>query len=101
MYGRELDGEPVEFGTSGFTYNDTFVLYDRASGSIWYPMGDGHLTATSGALQGRRLPFVSQPKPQPLREWLAAHPRSLVLLPPEPGDWFEPASQPATSRPTP
>ena len=40
MCTRDFDGEPVQFGTTGYTMDRIFVLYDRASDSIWYPLGD-------------------------------------------------------------
>jgi len=60
-----------------------FVLYDRASGSVWYPGGDGTLRAVGGTRLGRSLPFRDEPAPVRLEDWLALHPSSTVLLPDE------------------
>jgi hypothetical protein len=80
---REIDGAAVEFGTSGYTKDHVFVLYDRATESVWYPMSDGTLDAVAGADHGRSIPFVAKPDPMPLGDWLAEHPDSEVLLPSE------------------
>lgn len=34
-YERKLDGEPVEFGTSGKLYNSNLVMYDRKTETYW------------------------------------------------------------------
>lgn len=81
VYGREFDGTPVTFGTTGYTMNNTFVLYDRASDSIWYPTDDNHLEATSGKLKGKRIEFLDKPEPMSLAEWRKLHPETKVLLP--------------------
>jgi predicted metalloprotease with PDZ domain len=80
---RELDGEAVEFGTTGYTMDNVFVLYDRASDSVWYPTSDESLEAVSGKRQGDAIEILDEPAPLPLGEWLDTHPDSLVLLPSE------------------
>jgi len=81
VYGREIDDKAVMFGTTGYTMNNVFVLYDRESESVWYPTSDKHLEATSGTKQGTRIEFLDKPTPMPLRQWLNAHPKTRVLLP--------------------
>ena len=80
---REIDGEAVEFGTTGYTMEHVFVIYDRATESIWYPMTDGTFDAVAGAQRGAALPFLAKPKPMPLEAWLAKHPKTAILLPSE------------------
>ena len=80
VYGREIDGQAVTFGTTGYTMNNVFVLYDRRAESIWYPTDEKHLEATSGPWQGTRIEFIEKPKPMPLGDWLKAHPTAKVLL---------------------
>lgn len=82
VYGREIDGKESTFGTTGYTMNDTFVLYDRATDSVWYPSSKDALEATSGASRGFHLPFLDKPVPMPLADWVAQHPETTVLLPP-------------------
>ena len=80
VYGREIDGETTTFGTTGYTYRNTFLLYDRATESMWYPQVEGEFNAISGRLKGRALPFLAQPKVMSLGEWLELHPDSKVLI---------------------
>ena len=60
-----------------------FVLYDRATQSVWYPGEDQTLQAVSGIRKGTSIPFLDEPAPIALAEWLEQHPDSTVLLPSE------------------
>ena len=80
VYGRELDGKPVTFGTTGYTYKATFVLYDRATESVWYPTDDHSLEAVSGKKRGTKIEFLAKPDQMPLQDWLKKHPNSKILL---------------------
>ncbi|MCP4249545.1 MAG: DUF3179 domain-containing protein [bacterium] len=80
VYGREIDGAVTTFGTTGYTYDNTFVLYDRATESIWYPMDDGGFDAISGPRRGERIEFLAQPEIVSLADWTARHPETVVLL---------------------
>jgi len=82
VYGRDLDEEPVDFGTTGYTNNNVFVLYDRKTDSVWYPLTDGTLDAVSGPKKGEKIEFIAKPKRMSLGEWKAKHPDTLVMLPP-------------------
>jgi len=81
VYGREIDGIEMTFGTTGYTMDNVFVLYDRTTESVWYPTSDSVLEATSGALAGRTIPFLDKPEPMTLGEWRARHLGTKVLLP--------------------
>ena len=81
MYSREIDGQKAEFGTSGYTMNNVFVLYDRLTDSVWYPLGDGTMDAVSGQRKGTSIPILAEPAPMRLGRWLKDHPDSKVLLP--------------------
>jgi predicted metalloprotease with PDZ domain len=59
-----------------------FVLYDRASNSVWYP-GETSLEAVGGDRKGEKLPFLDEMAPMTLADWLKAQPDSTVLLPTE------------------
>jgi hypothetical protein len=61
-------------------YRNTFILYDRRTGSLWYPLDDGKWTAISGPRQGETIPFIEEPRPMPLGEWRSKHPGTVVLL---------------------
>ena len=78
-----MDGQAVEFGTSGYTKDHVFVLYDRASESIWYPLSDQTLDAVAGSRNGESIEILDEPAPVALSDWLADHPESSVLLPSE------------------
>ena len=80
VYGREIDGKAVTFGTTGYTMNNVFVLYDREAESIWYPTDEKHLEATSGARKGTRIEFLKKPTPMPLGQWRKLHPKTRVLV---------------------
>ena len=79
VYGRQIGGKVTTFGTSGYTYDNTFVLYDRSTESLWYPLEDGKFTAVSGSLQGQTIPYAKQPIVT-LGKWRKKHPDTVVLL---------------------
>jgi len=62
--------------------DDVFVLYDLESNTVWYP-GETELEGVGGRLKGHRIPFVDEPTPLSLGEWIEKHPDSEVLLPSE------------------
>ena len=90
VYGRQLDDQVVTFGTSGYTLRDTFVLYDRATRSLWYPVDRHRLMAVSGPLLGRVIPLIDRPRIMPLEKWLAEHPDTKIMLPPTVDAVFHP-----------
>jgi hypothetical protein len=55
-YIREIDGEEVEFGTSGKLFNSNLVMYDRKTESYWTQI-DGR--AIVGELTGMELESIS------------------------------------------
>ena len=79
---RIIDGKTSTFGTSGYTRNNVFVLYDRSTDSLWYPLKDGAFDAVAGPKKGDQIPFVAKPDPVELAEWVKEHPNTLVLMPP-------------------
>jgi hypothetical protein len=74
-YRRELNGEAVEFGTTGRLYNSNLVMYDRKT-DTWWTQIDGK--AIVGELTGQELTEVSIDTVA-WREWKAVHPDSEVL----------------------
>ena len=80
VYGREIDGEVTTFGTTGYTYKRTFVLYDRKPESVWYPHKPGEMNAVSGPAAGNALPYLAEPDKMPLADWRKKHADSLVLV---------------------
>ncbi len=77
MYSRELDGQTLTIAPAGWTYKNTFVLYDRETGTLWYPYKKG-LKGIQGKYFERWLPKVSSKDTQ-LRKWLKKYPDSKIL----------------------
>jgi len=74
-YERTINGEEVEFGTSGKLYNSNLVMYDRKSDTYWTQI-DG--LAIVGELTGMKLKKVSIDTVV-WRDWKREHPDSEVL----------------------
>ena len=74
-YSREIDGLPVEFGTSGNLYNSNLVMYDRQTETYWSQIGG---LAIVGELSGHELVPISLDTVV-WSEWKIAHPDSEVL----------------------
>ena len=80
VHGRDKDGTTDEFGVSGYVHKDTFLIFDRKTESLWYPLDGTEWTAISGPRQGETIPFVTQTQPMPLGQWRQQHPDTVVLL---------------------
>jgi hypothetical protein len=74
-YERLIDGEEVEFGTSGKLYNSNLIMYDRKTETYWQQI-DGK--AIVGELTGDELVEVSIDTVV-WRDWKVEHPDSEVL----------------------
>jgi hypothetical protein len=72
---RILDGEPVEFGTSGKLYDSNLVMYERRTDTYWSQI-DG--LAIIGELTGTELAELSIDTVS-WRDWKREHPGSEVL----------------------
>lgn len=56
MYSREIDDQILNLSASGWTYRNTFVLYDFETESLWYHLeGTDGLTCISGTYRDRKL----------------------------------------------
>jgi hypothetical protein len=88
VHGRDNPGGVDEFGVSGYTYKNTFVIYDRRTLSLWYPLGGDEWTAISGPRKGEKIPFIEEPGVVPLRVWRERYPQTRVLLG-DRSDWPE------------
>ena len=77
MYSTNIDGERVEFGTSGMLYRSNKLMYDRKTNTLWNQFtgvpAAGPLVGTGIRLE--LLPVVTTT----WGEWLAAHPDTTVL----------------------
>jgi hypothetical protein len=77
-YERRVDDRTLDFGVAGLLYNANFLLYDRASESLWSQFrGD----ALAGELAGARLARVPI-RQEPLATFVERHPGARVLAPP-------------------
>jgi hypothetical protein len=77
VYSREIDGKTLTLAPSGWTYKRTFVLYDKETGSLWYPGRKG-LEGIQGVYFGRRLPKISSADTS-WREWKKKHPSTKIM----------------------
>ena len=77
MYSREIDGRSLTLVPSGWTYKRTFVLYDKETGSLWFPDNKG-LLAIQGEYFQQRLPKILFEDTN-WGEWVEEHPESKIL----------------------
>lgn len=82
MYSREINNQEVRFGTTGYTLNKVFILFDRETNTVWYPGKNDTLNAVGGRLKGNSIPVSAKNEMMPLGQWLEKHPDSKILLPP-------------------
>lgn len=81
VHGRTTkDGTIDEFGTSGYVYKNVFIIFDRRTQSLWYPLDKKGWTAVSGPRRGEQIPFIEEAPVVPLGEWRKKHPGTKVLL---------------------
>ena len=79
MYSREIDGTVLTLSASGWTYENTFVLYDYETESMWYHLtGDDGLTGISGVYKDRKLEELGAVHLL-WAEWFDLHPNSGYL----------------------
>jgi hypothetical protein len=77
VYSREIDGTILTLAPTGWTYNDTFVLYDKESGSLWYPYKRG-LMGIQGKYFKKWLALIPS-RDTNWKSWKKKHPDSLLL----------------------
>ena len=82
MYRSTWKGQRLTLAASGWTWNDTFVLYDRETLSVWFggpgPHGDSVLTCVAGPLQEATLSIVEHHRVI-WRSWFALQPQTKVV----------------------
>ncbi len=79
MHSRELDGKTLTLAPSGWTYRQTFVLYDKETETLWYPVpGTKGLTGISGPHRDRVLPELPSRKTR-WRDWYRENPDTKFL----------------------
>ena len=80
VHGRQLKGKVDEFGVSGYVHKNVFLIFDRRTESLWYPLDDEKWTALAGPRKGETIPFIVEPPVVTLGEWRKKHPNTRVLL---------------------
>ena len=77
---RRVGDRTLSFGVSGLLYNHNFLLFDRETESLWIQFTG---EAIAGELAGQRL-HPLRIRQEKLSTWLERHPRSGVLVRPDP-----------------
>lgn len=77
MTGRYDHAEEGIYLQSGWTYKDTFVLYDRETETLWYPYEKG-LMGIQGKYYKRWLPKTGSTDTL-WHEWKKRYPDTLLL----------------------
>jgi hypothetical protein len=77
VYDRVLDGKVLTIRPSGWAYNNTFVLMDVETGSLWYPDWRG-LRGIQGVHFKKRL-GKARFKDTTWGKWIAKHTGSRVI----------------------
>lgn len=72
---RIVDGEPAEFGVSGYLVNSNLVMYDRTTESLWQQLTG---EAIAGPQIGSRLKKITV-STLPWEDWKEQHPATQVL----------------------
>ncbi len=77
MYSREINGQTLTLAPSGWTYNNTFVLYDQETESLWYPYKKG-LMGIQGKYFKKWLPKLES-EDMRWSKWKNKHPDSKII----------------------
>ena len=75
VFERVIDGQEVEFGTSGKLYNSNLVMYDRLTDSYWSQALGKAITGELAGLDLKIIPFDVIT----WEDWKLVHPDTLVL----------------------
>jgi hypothetical protein len=77
VYSRTIDGQTLTIAPSGWTYKNTFVLYDKETGTLWYPYRKG-----LKGIQGKYFKEWLKKLPSDdttWKKWRGKHPGSEIL----------------------
>ena len=77
MYSRTIDDQSLTIVPAGWTYEDTFVLYDRETETLWYPYKKG-LKGIQGKYFDRWLPKIGSDDTS-WGKWYKKYPNSKIL----------------------
>jgi hypothetical protein len=74
-----VDGQTLTLSASGWTYFQTFVLFDYETESLWFCYGgDCRLTCVSGPHADRRMNTMMNVR-RPWNKWREVHPDTKIL----------------------
>jgi hypothetical protein len=84
VYSREINGTVLTLAPSGWTHGEhrptsTFVLVDKETLSMWFPMQDADccsLVGISGDMADARLTGIMNMDRTTWGEWVAEHPET-------------------------
>jgi len=77
VYSREINGRTLTLAPSGWTYKNTFVLYDKETQSLWYPYRKG-LKSIQGIYFKHWLPRLKSEDTQ-WKQWKNKNPESKII----------------------
>jgi hypothetical protein len=77
VYSRKIDDQTLTIVPSGWTYKNTFVLYDRETETLWYPYSKG-LKGIQGTYFNRWLPQLDSDDTS-WGKWYKKFPDSKIL----------------------
>jgi len=77
VYNRQIDDQTLTLVPSGWTYENTFVLYDRETGTLWYPL-EGGLMGIQGMHFKRWLREIPSDDTK-WTDWVKGYPHSKIL----------------------
>jgi hypothetical protein len=77
VYSRQIDGQILTLVPSGWTYESTFVLYDKETGTLWYPYRKG-LMGIQGKHFKRWLLKISSQDTR-WEKWYKNYPNSRIM----------------------
>ncbi len=78
IYKRETPKGEITIGTSGWTYNRTFMLHDHTTDSLWYPFETG-LHSIGGELKGIELGLIESEMTR-WDQWKEKHPDTWLCI---------------------
>ena len=79
MYSREIDENVLTLSASGWTYKNTFVIYDYQTESLWYHLsGTDGLTCISGVYADSTLTELNSTQTR-WNNWIINNPTSKFL----------------------
>ena len=88
VYSRVVDDNVLTFAPSGWTYGEepatsTFVLVDKETESLWFPMVDRECCALAGisaVYAAARANGIQRMASTTWAEWVSRHPATILVV---------------------